>query len=408
MANDGTFHAVSGGVTATPGFVAAAVHCGIKPENLKKPDLALLCSEGRAVAAATFTTNKIKAAPVKVSSAHLRTADVRAVVLNSGNANACTGLEGIEHAKRMARAASWALNLRERQVLVCSTGRIGVPLPIERIEEGIGRAAMALNPTGGKAAARAIMTSDTVPKETAFQGTLPDGRTFTLGGMAKGAGMINPNMATMLCVLTTDAPLEKKELQRALGVAVEQSFNRITVDGDMSTNDTVILLSNARAGGPNLPPGSDGFTLFQNILNQATRHLARMIVEDGEGVTRFVEVCVSGAATFQDARNAAEAVANSALVKCAWYGGDPNWGRILDALGYSGAALREEMVDVYYNGLIAVKGGLSSKTPVGKLQDVVRQPRSSPSTSTWDWGRRNTWSTPPTLTPEYVRLNKGE
>ena len=407
MATDGTFHLVSGGVTATPGFLAAAVHCGIKPENLKKADLALICSEERAVAAATFTTNKIKAAPVKVSAAHLRSTDVRAVVLNSGNANACTGLEGIEHAKRMARAVGWALNLRERQVLVCSTGRIGVPLPIERIEAGIAGAATMLTPTGGKAVARAIMTSDTFSKEVAFKKTLADGRTFTLGGMAKGAGMINPNMATMLCVLTTDAPIEKKELQRALAVAVEQSFNRITVDGDMSTNDTVILLANGRAGGKNLSPGTEEFAAFQTTLNHATRHLARMIVEDGEGVSRFVEVCVSGAVTFQDSRKAAEAVANSSLVKCAWFGGDPNWGRILDALGYSGAALREEMIDIYYNGLIAVKGGVASKTPPAKLQEVV-QLRKFTVHVHLGVGEAEYVVYTTDLTPEYVRLNKGE
>ncbi len=184
------------------------------------------------------------------------------MVLNSGNANACTGLPGIEHAKQMARAVGWNLGLRERQVLVCSTGRIGVPLPIERIEAGIAQAATALHAANSKAAARAIMTSDTFPKEYAVKETLPDGRTFTVGGMAKGAGMINPNMATMLCVLTTDAPLEKKDLQRALAVAVEQSFNRITVDGDMSTNDTVILLANGHAFSAALAIGSDGFGVF--------------------------------------------------------------------------------------------------------------------------------------------------
>ena len=263
MATDGTFHPVPGGVTAASGFLAGAVHCGIKHDNPKKPDLALLCSEVPSVGAATFTTNKIKAAPVKVSTAHLRTKDLRAVVLNSGNANACTGLVGIEHAKRMARAVGWILGLRERQVLVCSTGRIGVNLPIERIEEGITLAAGALSVGGGKAAAKAIMTSDTFSKEFALRETLADGRTFTVGGMAKGAGMINPNMATMLCLLTTDAPLEKKELQRALGAAVEQSFNRITVDGDMSTNDTVIALANGQAGGkPLVRAGSEDFLRF--------------------------------------------------------------------------------------------------------------------------------------------------
>ena len=407
MATDGTFQPVSGGVTAAAGFLAGAVHCGIKHDNPKRHDLALLCSEVPSVGAATFTTNKIKAAPVKVSVAHLRTRDLRAVVLNSGNANACTGLIGIEHAKRMARAVGWTLGLRERQVLVCSTGRIGVTLPIERIEEGITRAAGSLSGGGGRAAAKAIMTSDTFSKEFALRETLADGRTFTVGGMAKGAGMINPNMATMLCVLTTDAPLEKKELQRALGAAVEQSFNRITVDGDMSTNDTVIALANGRAGGIPLAAGSEDFVRFQAMLNHVTRHLARMIVEDGEGVTRFVEVQVSGAATFQDARKAAEAVANSMLVKCAWFGGDPNWGRILDALGYSSAALREEMIDVYYNGLIAVKGGMASKTPADKLREVVRERKFTVHIHLGVGNAEYVVYTTD-LTPEYVRLNKGE
>ena len=407
MPADESFHAVSGGVTAASGFLAGTACCGIKSENNKRPDLALVCSEVPSAAAAVFTTNKIKAAPVKVSAAHLRTRDLRAVVLNSGNANAATGLPGIEHAKQMARTVGWNLGLRERQVLVCSTGRIGVPLPIERVESGIAQAATALHASNGKTAARAIMTSDTFPKEYAVKETLPDGRVFTVGGMAKGAGMINPNMATMLCLLTTDAAVEKKDLQRALAVAVEQSFNRITVDGDMSTNDTVILLANGRAFSAALAVGSDEMACFQGALNHVALQLARMIVEDGEGVSRFVEVNVSGAATFQDARKAAEAVANSSLVKCAWFGGDPNWGRIIDALGYSTAAIREEMIDIYYNGLIAVKAGVASKTPPAKLREIVQ-------------GRRFTvhihlglgaaeyvvYTTD--LTPEYVRFNKGE
>jgi glutamate N-acetyltransferase/amino-acid N-acetyltransferase len=406
MADDGHFTLVPGGVTAAAGFLAGAVHCGIKPGNLKKPDLAMVCAEGPSVGAATFTTNKIKAAPVKVSMAHLRTANLRAVILNSGNANACTGPEGIDCAKRMANSAARALKLRERQVLVCSTGRIGVPLPIEVIEEGMTRLGAALRRDGGKTAAKAIMTSDTFPKEFAVRGTLTDGRTFVIGGMAKGAGMIDPNMATMLCVLTTDAPLDKRDLQRALGIAVEQSFNRITVDGDMSTNDTVIALANGRAGGSPLTDGAD-FELFQNALNHVTRNLARMIVEDGEGVSRFVEVRVSGAATFQDARKAAEAVANSTLVKCAWHGGDPNWGRILDALGYSTAALREELIDVYYNGLIAVKAGVASRTPRAKLEEVVREKKFTVHIHL-HLGSAEYIVYTTDLTPDYVRLNKGE
>ena len=307
MPTDGPYQSVKGGVTAAAGFVAGAVHAGIKPGNSKKADLALVSSEVPSVAAAVFTTNKIKAAPVKVSAAHLRTADIRAVVLNSCNANACTGLAGIEHAKRTGRAVARLLSLRERQILVCSTGRIGVPLPIAKLESAIPKLANALSPKGGRSAARAIMTSDTFSKECAVKIPLAHGRSVTVGGMAKGAGMINPNMATMLCVVTTDAPVAKKALQRALGVAVEQSFNRITVDGDMSTNDTVILLANGAAGGDGL--AGDDFARFQGALNHVTRQLARLIVEDGEGVSRFVEVFVSGAATFQDARKAAEAVA---------------------------------------------------------------------------------------------------
>ena len=408
MPSDDSLQTVSGGVTAAAGFLAGTASCGIKSEDHKRADLALVCSEVPSVAAAVFTTNRVKAAPVRVSAAHLRTRDVRAIVLNSGNANAATGLPGIEHAKRMARAVGWHLGLRERQVLVCSTGRIGVPLPIERVEDGIARAAGTLNQAQGKAAARAIMTSDTFPKEVAVRETLPGGGTFTVGGMAKGAGMINPNMATMLCVLTTDAAIEKKELQRALAVAIEQSFNRITVDGDMSTNDTVILLANGRAPGVVLAAGSEGLAAFQRALNHVTLRLARMIVEDGEGVSKFVEVQVSGAATFQDARKAAEAVANSSLVKCAWYGGDPNWGRIIDALGYSTAAVREEMIDIYYNGLIAVKAGVAAaKTPPAQLQKICREKRFTVHVHL-GLGSAEYVVYTSDLTPEYVRLNKGE
>lgn len=407
MVHDESFAPVAGGVTAAEGFTANAVHCGIKPGNRKKRDLALVHSGHPTAAAAVFTTNKIKAAPVRVSAAHLRTADIRAVALNSGNANACTGVEGIEHAKRMAGATAAALGLRARQVLVCSTGRIGVPLPIKAIEAGAAPLAGGLARKHGGLAARAIMTSDTFAKEAAVRAQASGGRSFVVGGMAKGAGMINPNMATMLCVLTTDAPVAKADLQRALGVATEQSFNRITVDGDMSTNDTVIALANAAAGGAALEPGSPDFAAFQSALNHVTRNLARMIVEDGEGVSRFVEVRVTGAATFADARKAAEAIANSSLVKCAWYGGDPNWGRIVDAVGYSSAAVREEMVDVYYNGLIAVKGGVASATPRAKLEEAVRE-KSFTVHVCLHLGSAEYVVYTTDLTPAYVRLNRGE
>jgi glutamate N-acetyltransferase/amino-acid N-acetyltransferase len=397
---------ISGGVTAAQGFLAGSVYCGIKSTNSGKPDIALVYSSKPSTGAATFTTNRVKAAPVRVSMAHLRGGDVRAIVANAGNANACTGLAGIETAKRMAAATATAMELRPRQVLVCSTGRIGVPLPIEKIESAIPRFPAALKGNGSKRAAEAIMTSDTFSKEIAVEFEI-DGRVARIGGIAKGAGMIDPNMATMLCFLTTDAAVGRKQLQHALAVSVDQSFNRITVDGDMSTNDTVILLANGAAGNKPLRPGSAALKIFQRALDHVTRNLARMIVEDGEGVTKFVEVHVNGAATLSDARKAAEAVANSTLTKCAWFGGDPNWGRIMDSLGYSGARVREEIVDIFYDGIIAVKGGMASKTPFSKLQHIVAQKKFT-ITIDLHLGSADYTVFTTDLSTEYVKLNMGE
>lgn len=364
---------VSGGVTAPVDFEAGAVACGIKPGSAPdRLDYALIRSRRPCSVAATFTSNRIKAAPVKVSHSRMRRADIRAVVVNSGNANACTGVPGIENAKRVTRAVAKALKLRESQVLACSTGRIGVALPVDKMETSTPELVKALSLDGGPSLARAIMTSDTFPKEFAVSFKL-HGRTFRVGGAAKGAGMINPNMATMLAFVTTDLAVEKKDLQKALASAVDQSFNRITVDGDMSTNDTVIALANGAVHDEPILWGGPEFEVFQNAMDLVTRNLARMIVEDGEGTGKFVEVQVRGAATFQDARKAAEAVANSQLVKCAWAGNDPNWGRILDAAGYSGARVREELVDLYYDGVAAVRNGTLADTPLACLQKVVAQ-----------------------------------
>jgi glutamate N-acetyltransferase/amino-acid N-acetyltransferase len=313
---------------------------------------------------------------------------------------------GIENAKRMAEAAGNALGIKARQVMVCSTGRIGVQLPIEKMETAIQTLPAALAADGSNRAAQAIMTSDTFPKEIAVECEI-DGRKVRIGGMAKGAGMIDPNMATMLSFITTDAVIDKKQLQCALSVSVEQSFNRITVDGDMSTNDTVIMLANGAAGNKPLRHGKPGFKVFQRALDHVTKHLARMIVEDGEGVTKFVEVHVNGAATLSDARRAAEAVANSTLTKCAWFGGDPNWGRIMDALGYSGAKLREEVIDIFYDGIIAVRGGMPSKTPFAKLQEIVAQKRFT-ITIDLHLGRAEYSVFTTDLSTDYVRLNMGE
>jgi glutamate N-acetyltransferase/amino-acid N-acetyltransferase len=402
-----SFNEISGGVTAPQGFLAGSAYCGIKECNADRPDLALIYSPQRTAAAATFTTNRVKAAPVRVSQLNLRSPDVRAIIANSGNANACTGLRGIETAKRMTRAVARALELKERQVLVCSTGRIGVPLPIEKMEAAIAQGfPAALSQQGSGNVAKAIMTSDTFPKEIAVECEI-DGRSVRIGGVAKGAGMIDPNMATMLSFLTTDAAIEKALLQRSLSVAVEHSFNRITVDGDMSTNDTVILLANGLAGNKPLRPSSSGLKLFQRALEHVTQNLARMIVEDGEGVTKFVEVCVNRAANYSDARKVAEAVAKSCLVKCAWFGGDPNWGRIMDAIGYSGAKVREELVDIYYDGVIAVRGGMASRTPFAKLKELVAAPRFTV-TIELHLGAGEYCVLTTDLSTEYVKLNTGE
>ena len=250
------------------------------------------------------------------------------------------------------------------------------------------------------------MTSDTFAKQTAVEFSV-EGRRVRIGGIAKGAGMIDPNMATMLAFVTTDASISRGELQRALTAAVEQSFNRITVDGDMSTNDTVIALANGQAGGPALKRGSTGLKLFQAALDHVTRTLAHMIVRDGEGVSKFVEVNVLGARTYADARKAAEAIANSTLVKCAWFGNDPNWGRIMDALGYSGARVNEELVDIFYDGVAAVKNGMVSEAPLEKIREIVARERFTV-TVDLHLGSADYVVYTTDLTSAYVDFNKGE
>jgi glutamate N-acetyltransferase/amino-acid N-acetyltransferase len=397
---------IPGGITAPQGFVAGSMHCGIKATNKSTPDIALILSQRKTAAAGTFTTNKVKAAPVRVSRANLASPDVRAIVANSGNANACTGVPGLQHAKRMCAATGKALGLKAKQVLVCSTGRIGVAMPIEKIEATLGETETCLDRNGSIAAARAIMTSDTYPKECAVEFTA-GGKTIRIGGIAKGAGMIDPNMATMLCFITTDAAIDKRTLQKALSVSVEQSFNRITIDGDMSTNDTVLALANGAAENKSLKYGTKEFKAFQSALDYVTRELAWMIVKDGEGVSKFVEVKVDGAASLADARKAAEAIANSTLVKCAWYGEDPNWGRIMDAIGYSGAKMREEVVDIYYDGVLLVKGGMLSKTPLEKVLPIAQQKRFM-ITVDLNIGRADYTVYTTDFTTDYVKLNMGD
>ncbi len=370
-----TFKEVAGGVTAAKGFRANAITCGIKNPNAERLDLALIVSDAPAVCDAVFTTNAVKAAPVRLCQQHLKAGrDIRAIIANSGNANACTGVIGIQHAKAMAKGVAENLGVKMKQVMVGSTGIIGMTMPIERITSKIEPLVEGLQVDGSSKAAAAIMTSDTKPKSFSIE--VPCGKgSFRIGGIAKGAGMICPNMATMLCFITTDARISQAELHKAVRHGVEHSFNRITIDGDTSTNDTVIVIANGQADAPAIKRGSEESELFRCALHKVMLELAKMIVGDGERVTKFVEIRVRNARTYDDAKRVAEAVGKSTLVKCSWHGSDPNWGRVIHAVGYSGARIREELVDIYFGGLLAAKGGLVTKTPMLELEKIVREPK---------------------------------
>jgi glutamate N-acetyltransferase/amino-acid N-acetyltransferase len=369
------FKVIDGGVTAARGFRAGAVSARVKNPSLERLDLALIVSDFPCVTHGVFTTNQVKAAPVRISQQHLKThSDVRAIVANSGNANACTGLQGLKDTKAMVKATAEALGLKMKQVAVGSTGIIGMTMPMDRVLPRISAAAAAIHDKGSDEAAAAIMTSDTKPKTYAIEVPMSSG-TVRIGGIAKGAGMICPNMATMLCFITTDARISDAELDKAMRQGVDYSFNCITIDGDTSTNDTVIVMANGQSDAPAIKRGSADAELFRSALHKVMMALAKMIVSDGERVTKFVEIRVQKARTHADARRVAEAVAKSTLVKCSWNGSDPNWGRVIHAVGYAGARVREELVDIYFGGLLAAKGGLVSKTPVTELEKMVKEPR---------------------------------
>jgi glutamate N-acetyltransferase / amino-acid N-acetyltransferase len=351
-------------VTAPTGFVAAGVPCGIKASGAA--DLALLATaDRRAVpAAGVFTTNRATAAPVMVTQAHLAETEGRAaaVVINSGNANAATGAAGRSDAERTCALVGSEVGCRPTEVLVCSTGLIGIPLPMDALESGIRPAAAALRADGDAAAARAIMTTDTVPKEVVV-----DGDGFTVGGMAKGAAMLAPDMATMLAVLTTDADVPADALLVALRAAVDDSFNALSVDGCTSTNDTVLLLASGQAGAVD----ADAFT---EALTEACADLARQMAGDAEGATKVVEVRVVGASTDEQARQAARRVAESNLCKCSWYGEDPYWGRIVSELGSSGADFDPDLVSIAYGTIVVARGGVACVHDATALAEVMSSP----------------------------------
>ncbi|MCL5097282.1 MAG: bifunctional glutamate N-acetyltransferase/amino-acid acetyltransferase ArgJ [Candidatus Omnitrophica bacterium] len=432
------FRVIPGSITAPQGFHAAGVFCDIKrlgtgkgSEKGQKRDLAILFSRVPAAVAGLFTTNQICAAPVRVSLPRAQQPMAQAVVLNSGNANACTGRRGLLDAQAMTRMVAQRLGLPDRSVLVCSTGRIGVPMPMANVKRGIQAAADLLGngPENGHHLAEAIMTSDTRPKEVAIELKL-GGKPVCIAGVAKGAGMIQPGMspsgerppvvplhATMLALITTDAAIDPPWLKTALANSVASSFNRITIDGDMSTNDSVIALANGLAGNAHLT-GADGpgrsrdSAVFQAALDFVCLELAKMMVRDGEGVSRFVTVKVFGARSYAEADAAARAVANSALVKTSWCGGDPNWGRILDALGYSAAKVVEEKVDMGYSlpdgkkVLYSLKGGQPTATSFKTLCTLVARPEFDLHIHL-HLGKSNAVVYTADLTEAYVDFNKG-
>jgi len=342
-----------GHVTSVPGFLAGAVRAGIR-EDVDKLDLGILYAERPCAAAAVFTSNRVKAAPIVVCQKHLADGRAQAVVVNSGCANACTGEGGQRDAQEMAELTAAKLGLRPEDVVVASTGVIGCPMPMERVRAAIRD--VVLSADGGDALARAIMTTDTVPKQTAVRFAW-QGRQYTIGGIAKGAGMIHPQMATMLCFLTTDAPAERDFLDAALRQAVDASFNMITIDGDTSTNDMVVVLANGASGGEPLAEGHPAAGPFCAALTQVCVHLAQAICRDGEGATKFIQVRVEGAASEADARRAAREIVRSLAVKTAVYGSDPNWGRILAAVGNSGADMVEENTTLYLGRCCLYRGG---------------------------------------------------
>jgi glutamate N-acetyltransferase/amino-acid N-acetyltransferase len=343
-----------GGVTAAKGFRAGAAAAAVKRKD--RLDVAVIYSTVPAAAAGIFTLNKVKAAPLLLSMKHLAGGRARAVVANSGNANACNGTQGWRDALAMAAETAEALGISEEHVLVASTGVIGKQMPLERVLPGIRSAAGGLSGDGGALAARAIMTTDTYPKEVAVRLEL-GGREVTVGGMAKGSGMVHPNLATMLAFVTTDAAITPQCLKQALEYAGVRSFNMITVDGDTSTNDMAVIMANGRAGNPEISGEGPDFTRFREALTVVCTKLAVDIARDGEGATRLLEVEVRNAATREDARFAARTVAGSNLVKAAIFGRDANWGRILCAAGYSGANFTPDKVDIFLGGEQVARNG---------------------------------------------------
>lgn len=393
---------IKGGVTAPTGFLAAGIHAGIKPAPL--PDLALLTSTHPGIMAGVLTQNRIVAAPVILCRRQLKKHAGQAMIINSGNANAFTGSQGMADAMEMRRLVSAALRLPVGSVFVGSTGVIGRPLPMPAIREAVPPLTRLLSRSGHKPAAQAIMTTDTRSKEVAVQARI-GGRLVTIGGMAKGSGMIYPDMATMLAYLTTDAAIAPRALQAALTRAVNDTFNCISVDGDTSTNDTVLCLANGRAGNPAIQTGAPQWEAFSALLHEACLSLALQICRDGEGCTKIVEIIVRGTRSNREAKKIAQTIATSPLVKTAVFGEDPNWGRIVAAAGRAGVKFNPAKIGLAFDKTRVVHNG----QPVGdradnRAQRIMRKKQYGMTLSLGNQpGCARLWTTD--LTYEYVRIN---
>ena len=354
-----------GTITAPRGFAAGGVYIGLKTRGEGKLDLALLASDTPCAVGGVFTTSAIRSATVDLDRERVARGQARALIVNAGIANTCVGPQGYKDAAEMTRLAAAALGIAAEEVLVCSTGVIGVELPMSLIRTGVEQ--LELSADGGNELARAMMTTDTHPKETAVSFTAATGQTITVGGAAKGSGMIHPNMATMLAFAATDAAVDLGFLQTTVKAVADETFNMLTVDGDSSTNDTFLAFANGQAGNPVIDDRSPDAAAFRQALQQVGVNLTRMLARDGEGATRLITVQVDGARSVADARLAAKTIAGSNLVKSAVYGADPNWGRLMMALGRSGAAAAEEKVDLFVNGVCIMEAG----SPIPFHRDAV-------------------------------------
>lgn len=382
------------------GFLFSTVEASIK--KLGRKDLALIYSEGEAVISGAFTTNNIKAAPVMLDMKRIKSGRGQAIIVNSGNANACTGKQGMADALEITDIIAKALKLKNSMVYICSTGVIGTPMPMERIRAKIPELLKNLGKSTIDDLAKAIMTTDTFPKNITKRIKI-NGKAIAISAACKGAGMICPNMATMLCFIMTDANIDKSALDMALKSAVQKSFNRITIDGDMSTNDTVLAMANGMAGNSLIRPKSKEFNKFAEAVSDITYELSKLIVKDGEGATKLVEIEIRNAKNEDDAEKGAFAIANSMLVKTALYGNDANWGRIMAALGYSGIAIKEGKTDIFLNGLKIVENGMG--TDKDKEANEKLKVKEIKITVDLKLGKGNAKVLTCDLSEDYVRIN---